>query len=84
MVDLRPRRDHDSGKPMSIVEKTYLLNGEPVVVLAERRHVRVPKGVKAPPRNLLILRAAECGCEVSFKLSELIAASMTCAILEDD
>jgi hypothetical protein len=54
MVDLWPRRDHDSGKPMSIVEKTYLLNGEPVVVLVKRRHARVPKGVKWPrsARNL--------------------------------
>jgi hypothetical protein len=39
---------------MSIVEKTCLLNGEPVVVLVKRRHIRVPKGVKQPrpARNL--------------------------------
>jgi len=39
---------------MSIINRTYLLRGVPVVVLAKWRHVPIPKGVKGPPRNFLI------------------------------
>jgi hypothetical protein len=39
---------------MSITNRTYLLRGVPVVVLAKWRHVPIPKGVKGPPRNVLV------------------------------
>ena len=40
-----------------MIGKTYYLKGEPVVVLVKWRHVKVPKGVKGPPRNVLLQRA---------------------------
>jgi len=39
---------------MSIINRTYLLRGVLVVVLAKWRHVPIPKGVKGGPRNVLI------------------------------
>ena len=39
---------------MSMINRTYLLHGVPVVVLAKWRHGPTLKGVKGPPRNVLI------------------------------
>jgi hypothetical protein len=39
---------------MSIINRTYLLRGVPVIVLAKWRHVPTDQGFKAPPRNVLI------------------------------
>ena len=39
---------------MSMINRTYLLRGVPVVVLAKWHHVPTLKGVKGPPRNVLI------------------------------
>jgi hypothetical protein len=39
-----------------IVGRTYLEKGRLVLVLAKWRHVPMPKGVKGPPRNVLVGR----------------------------
>jgi hypothetical protein len=39
---------------MSILNRIYMLRGVPVIVLANWRHVPLPKGLKGPPRNVLI------------------------------
>jgi hypothetical protein len=55
---------------MRIINRTYLLRGVPVVVLAKWRHVPIPKDVKGPPRNILFHGTSCVKSHLELKLSE--------------